>query len=230
MGSVFQGPLRAPQSKRSKWVFMRKRAPGLRIGKFAVITSWPQVRNRKGTALTEDFFGSKMLQASLMIPKQLPSSPLNSQLWGILTLAQGWCDGPLCARPQPQMGEHCLMRKPTPPRFWLPGQWGPKTAYSSAELIWVYLSPGPNEGVVLSSKCGLSLSSALGRKTVWSCSYFLHGVVSVTMQHLFNPISTPCRSSHRSQSSVQEQSNRTWFVHQEGTCSLQWVRWSIIFA
>lgn len=172
----------------------------------------------------------RRLQASLMIPKQLPSSPLNSQLWGILTLAQGWCDGLLCARPQPQTGEHCLMRKPTLPGFWLPVNEAPRCHV----LLWSWFcfiqAPSPDEGLGLSSVCGLSLSNSPSRRTVWSCSYFLDGIMSINMQHSFNPVSTPCCSSHESASSIQKQPNITWFIHKQGTRSSQWVMWSVIFA
>lgn len=116
---------------------------------------------------------------------------------------------------------------------WILASWSMRpqdvTFFCGADSV-SYKPPGPDEGLGLSSVCGLSLSSSPSRSTLWSCSYFLDGIMSINIQHSFNPISTFCCSSHESPSSIQKQPNITWFIHKQGTRSSRWVMWSIIFA
>lgn len=90
------------------------------------------------------------------------------------------------------------------PGFWLPGQRNPSASQYYAEWFSTTQVPQtPAVGPMLSSKCGPSVSSALGRKTVWNYSYFLHRRMSIKCNTLLSQ-SASCQSSHRSQNSVQE--------------------------
>lgn len=176
------------------------------IEKLTVTTRWPQLQTGKGTALTKGFIGSTKLQASLMILKQLASPPLNVQ-WtalGHFDLGQGmmWWASPCQASASDW--ETLSYEEATLPGFWLPGQRNPSASQYHAEWFSTTQVPQtPAVGPMLSSKCGSSVSSALGRKTVWSYSYFLHRRMSIKCNTLLSQ-SASCQSSHRSQSSVQE--------------------------
>lgn len=198
--------------------------------KLTVTTSWPQLQNAKGTDSTKGFIDSKKLQASLMILKQLSSPPLNVQ-WtalGHFDLGQGmmWWASPCWA--SPRMAEHCLMRKPCCLTSW------PTKPQGFMILCGVIqCHPSPSE-----SKCwhkalkqsGLSVSSVLRRKTMWSYCIFIIGEYLLNETHFYpNQNILPVKSQVPMFCTRAAICNNL-IVHKEGTYPLQQTRWSISLA
>lgn len=173
------------------------------IEKLIVTSSWskPQLRREKGTVLTKGPVSSEKLQVFLTSFKQLWSLPLNvpwkQSALGHFDLDPGmmWCASvpgfSLRQGNTDLWGSPCCLdfgllvnkasRLPILMRSW---------------FSFTQVPPALNVGPVLSRDHELSLSSALGRKTVWGYLSFLHERMSIKMQHIIILISTPCRSNH----------------------------------
>ena len=117
------------------------------------------------------------------------------------------------------------------PGLWLPGQWNPKASWPYAE--WFSATQVPQNltvGPKLSSKCGLSVSSVLSRKTVWSYCVFIIGEYLLNATHFFpNQHILPVKSQVPKFCTKAARCNNL-IVHKEGTYPLQQVRWSISLA
>lgn len=200
--------------------------------KLTVTTSWTQLQSGKGTDSTKDFIDSKKLQAS----HDSETTPKSSLKCAVNHCGAFWPwprdDVMGFSMPGlPSDGRTLPYEEAMLPGLWLPGQRNPKASWSYAE--WFSATQVPQNltvGPKLSSKCGLSVSSVLSRKTVWSYCIFIIGEYLLNATHFYpnqhiltvkSQVPKLCTGAARCNNLI---------VHKEGTYPLQQVRWSISLA